>query len=70
MSWLRDIPAVQTLRQVWAEQYAEASSPARFREKKDPGSSADLIVSPYDTEARFSIKRGMEWIGYKVYFME
>lgn len=61
---------MQTLRQVWAEQYTDAPSPARFREKKDLGSSADLIVSPYDTEARFSIKRGMEWIGYKLHFTE
>lgn len=68
--WLRDIPAVQTLRQVWAEQYTDAPGPARFREKKDLGSSADLVVSSYDTEARFSIKRGMEWIGYKVHFTE
>jgi len=68
--WLRAIPAVQTLRQVWAEQYVDPPEPARFREKNDLGSSADLIVSPYDSEARFSTKRGMDWIGYKVHFTE
>ena len=70
LPWLRDLPAVQTLRQVWAEQYTDPPGPARFREKKDLGSSADLIVSPYDTQARFSTKRGMDWIGYNVHFTE
>ncbi len=46
------------------------SSDICFREKKDLESPADLIVSPYDTEARFSVKCGMEWIGYKVHFTE
>ena len=68
--WLRDLPAIQTLRQVWAEQYTDLSGDIRFREKKDLESPADLIVSPYDTEARYSVKRGMEWIGYKVHFTE
>jgi transposase len=67
---LRTLPAIQTLRQVWSEQYTDPAEPIRFREKKDIGSAADLIVSPYDTEARFSTKRGMDWIGYKVHFTE
>jgi len=67
---LRALPALSVLRQVWAEQYTDPAGPITFREKKDLGSSADLIVSPYDTEARFSTKRGMDWIGYKVHFTE
>ena len=67
---LRELRAIQILRQVWAEQYTDPPEPIRFREKKDIGSAADLIVSPYDTEARFSTKRGMDWIGYKVHFTE
>jgi transposase len=70
LPWLGKAPAVEILRQVWAEQYTTPPGPILFREKKDLDSSADLIVSPYDTEARFSIKRGMEWIGYKVHFTE
>jgi transposase len=68
--WLRDLPAVQTLRRVWAEQYIAPPGPVRFRDKQDLGPSADLIASPYDTEARYSSKRGMEWLGYKVHFTE
>lgn len=60
---LRELRAIQILRQVWAEQYTDPPEPIRFREKKDLGSAAELIVSPYDTEARFSTKRGMDWIG-------
>lgn len=67
---LRELRAIQILRQVWAEQYTDPPEPIRFREKKDLGSAAELIVSPYDTEARFSTKRGMDWIGYKVHFTE
>ncbi len=71
LPWLQELPAIQTLRQVWTEQYSELSGgKICFREKKDLKSPADLIVSPYDTDARFSVKRGMEWIGYKVHFTE
>ena len=63
LPWLRELPAVKTLRQVWAEQYADPPDPVRWREKKDMGSSLDLIASPYDPEARYSTKRGMEWVG-------
>jgi transposase len=70
LPWLRELPAIQTLRQVWAEQYTDRSGSLCLRDKKDLESAGDLIVSPYDTEARFSVKRGMEWIGYKVHFTE
>jgi transposase len=70
LPWLRDLPALLTLRRVWREQYTDPSGAIGFREKQDLRAPADLIVSPYDTEARFSIKRGMEWIGYKVHFTE
>ncbi len=70
LPWLRELPAIKTLRQVWAEQYADPPDLVRWREKKDMGSSLDLIASPYDPEARFSTKRGMEWVGYKVHFTE
>lgn len=71
MSWLQDLPALQTLHQVWREQYTTLSAETIcFREKKDLDIPANLIASPYDTEARFSTKRGMDWVGYKVHFTE
>lgn len=68
--WLREIPAVQTLRRVWAEQYAEVNGTLSWREVKDMPSPAELIASPYDPEARYSTKRSVEWIGYKVHLTE
>jgi transposase len=29
-----------------------------------------LITSPYDTEARYSTKRDVKWVGYKVHLTE
>jgi transposase len=68
--WLREIPAVQTLRRVWAEQYVEVHGTLSWREVKDMPSPAELIASPYDPEARYSTKRAVEWIGYKVHLTE
>jgi transposase len=70
LPWLREIPAVQTLRRVWAEQYVEVNGTLRWREVKDMPSPAALIASPYDPEARYSTKRAVEWIGYKVHLTE
>jgi transposase len=68
--WLRKIPAVQTLRQVWGEQYINVQGRLIWREVKDMPSPADLIASPYDPEARYSTKREIEWVGYKVHVTE
>jgi transposase len=68
--WLAQIPAVQVLRQVWAEQYVERDGQVRWREVKEMTAPATLISSPYDTEARYSTKRDSSWVGYKVHFTE
>ena len=68
--WLQEIPAVQLLRRVWAEQYVEVNGTLSWREVKDMPSPAELIASPYDPEARYSTKRSVEWIGYKVHLTE
>jgi transposase len=67
---LAQIPAVLTLRRVWAEQYTGESGQLRWREVKDMPSPAELISSPYDPEARYSTKREMNWVGYKVHLTE
>ncbi len=68
--WLAQIPAVVTLRRVWAEQYTGDPGQLRWREVKDMPSPADLISSPYDTEARYSTKRDLDWVGYKGHLTE
>ena len=69
-AWLRKVPAVETLRRVWAEQYIEEGEALRWREVKEMPVAAEQVASPYDTEARYSTKRDIEWIGYKVHFTE
>jgi transposase len=64
---LREMPAVQTLRRVWAEPYVEVHGTLRWREGKDRLSPAERIASPYDPEARSSTKRAVEWIGDTVH---
>ena len=68
--WLQEVPAIQTLRRVWAEQYVEVNGTLSWREVKDMPSPAELIASPYDPEARYSTKREVEWVGYKVHLTE
>jgi transposase len=69
-SWLREVPAVKTLRRVWEEQYVERQGRLGWRDSQDMPSPAELISSPYDTEARYSTKRSVEWVGYKVHVTE
>lgn len=70
--WAREVPAVETLKQVWQQQYQEvpSSEPMRLRpaEKLPPASA--LICSPYDPEARYRRKRDTEWVGYAVHLTE
>ncbi|MFE3187345.1 IS1182 family transposase [Streptomyces violascens] len=69
--WLREIPAVQVLRQVWVQQYVrDPDGRPRARESKDLPPGSVSIGSPYDAEARYGIKRGMAWRGYKAHFTE
>jgi len=69
-TWLLKVPAVVTLRRVWAEQYIEEGEAIRWREGKEILAAAEQLTSPYDTDARYSTKRDIEWIGDKVHFTE
>src|SRR3954447_25834187 len=50
-SWWHKVPAVKLLRRVWAGQYLEQEAQLCWRAAKNIPSPADLIASPYDTEA-------------------
>ena len=67
---VRDAPAVEVLRQIWVQQYDGADDPPRWRHEPDVPPSAQLIHSPYDLEARYSIKHGSAWVGYKAHATE
>lgn len=64
------MPAVKILRQVWTEQYVEHNGRLRWRTAEEMPAPAELIASPYDAEVRYSTKRSMEWVGYKVHLTE
>jgi transposase len=67
---LGQLSIVQTLRQVWAEQYEHVEGQLRWRNKDDLPPSGERIASPYDTQARYSMKREVTWVGYKVHLTE
>ncbi|HET7519686.1 MAG TPA: transposase, partial [Actinomycetes bacterium] len=68
--WLRQLPAVQILRAVWVQQYYRDQQGLRWRGKGELPPGALAIGSPYDTQARYGIKRGVGWRGYKAHFTE
>jgi transposase len=68
--WLRQVPAVQTLRAVWVQQYYRDQQGLRWRDKNELPPGALAIGSPYDPQARYGIKRGAGWRGYKAHLTE
>jgi transposase len=68
--WLREVPAVDTLRQVWLQQYYIEDDRVRWRIAKELPPGARMIQSPYDTEARYSNQRSTQWTGYRVHLSE
>jgi transposase len=69
-SWLTDVPAVKILRQVWADQYTAPPAVIAWRLPKEMPLAGQQIASPYDPQARWSGKRDVEWLGYKVHLTE
>jgi transposase len=67
---LAQVPAVLTIRRLWAEQYTGTPGNLRWREVKEMPAPAGLLSSPYDTAARYSTKREVHWLGYKVHLTE
>ena len=76
--WLRSLapPAahavamVQTMRQVWQIHYARDEGQLRWRPVAELPPVADRLQSPYDPEMHYSMKRQLEWSGYKVHITE
>ena len=69
-AWFREIPAVQTLRQVWEQQYELHDGVARWRSGEGVAPASEYINSPYDPDARYSRKRTTSWVGYKGHLTE
>jgi len=63
-------PAIEILRQVWVQQYYIQEEDIFWRKSDNLPPAERAIDSPYDPEARFSIKRQTEWFGYKAHLTE
>jgi transposase len=70
LPWLRQVPAVETLRQVWLQQYWLDEGQVKRRQPREMPPVSQWLRSPYDTEVRYGNKGDRTWIGYKVHFTE
>jgi len=69
--WMRTVPAVDTLRRVWVQQFYRDGDTLRWRTDQDgTPPSAIMIGSPYDVDAHYSKKGETSWVGYKVHLTE
>jgi transposase len=73
-AWLRELPAVETLRLVWIQQYVVEGGALRWRVADELPPAARFISSPSDLEAHYAKKRTRapsgQWVGYKVHLTE
>jgi transposase len=77
-AWLRELPAIEVLRRIWIQQFYREVTGGRQevrRREKLPGGDGlppgrAQLISPYDLDARYAVKRDHGWSGYKVRFTE
>jgi transposase len=67
---LRQLPAVESLRRIWVQQFYVEHGSVRFRQNDNHPAARGMIYSPYDPDARLGVKRETEWQGYKVHLTE
>jgi transposase len=72
--YLRTLPALEALRQIWLQQYYRCTVPGlavlRWRTTDEQPPAAVRITSPYDLDARYCSKRDIHWVGYKLHLTE
>ena len=78
-AWLREVPALDVLRRVLMQNYTrviheDGREVIRRREKEPEGDGLPRghtrIASPYDTDARWGVKREEFWLGCKLHVTE
>jgi len=67
---LRALPTVETLRQVWLQNFLLEGGQLRWRDNDNLPPTGRYISSPYDTDARYALKRTTSWTGYKLHVTE
>jgi hypothetical protein len=73
LPWLRDLPAVAALRVIWVQQYyRDHTGTVSVRDDDTHGLPPAALkrVSPYEPDARYAVKRGTTWQGYKTHLTE
>lgn len=64
----------RSLRAMWVQNYhrtvTEAGAEVKRRKSKDLPPGRLRLASPYDTDARYGLKQGSWWTGYKVHISE
>jgi transposase len=69
--WLREVPAVETMRRVWIQKYFPTAAGLRWRTAAEGiPRAAQFISSPYDGDAHLAATGTTAWIGYKVALTE
>lgn len=70
--WMRRVPAVETLRRVWLQNYYLVGDEVRWRTAEEEGipPSSLFLSSPYDLDAHYGRKYTTSWIGYKAHLTE
>ena len=69
-AFLREIPAIQVLRQIWVQNYWMEDGHLRWRAAEHIPPATLFINSPYDPQAHLGKKRRTLWTGYKVHLTE
>jgi transposase len=69
-TWLREVPAIQTLRGVWVQHFYWEAGELFWRDLSNTPPAGSSINSPYDPEALYAQKRDTSWVGYKVHVTE
>ncbi len=67
---LKELAEIEILRQIWEHHYERIAGGIRVLDPKEMPKAAQRIESPYEVEARYSTKRSMGWVGYKVHLTE
>jgi transposase len=70
LNWLQHVPAVESLRRVWVQQFELIDGKPHFRSNDNIPPPPKMICSPYDVDATYGRKLTTWWVGYKVHLTE
>lgn len=68
--WLRAVPAAETLRRIWLQNYTRDAAAVRWRAEGDLPPAARFVSAPYDEDVHLAQHRSMHGIGYEVHRTE